>query len=264
VETARFEFMPGHELAIAGGPPQPALDGKPTVEPAFGLPAVWVATERSEYAQSLGYTVVDALSVIGTHFTEVVKRHAHELLTRQDAKAYCDRIAPEQPKLVDELVSKHLVVVQHVLQNLLREQVPVRDATTVLEAMSEALLTSRNAVLISEYVRQQIRRLLVAPYVNANGELAAYLAGAELERTLEGAIEHGDTNSLFSLAPERAREIVQRLQASINRDEEAVLVSSPGVRYFLRQLTEVSHPNLTVLSQNENPPTVTVVSLGAV
>jgi flagellar biosynthesis protein FlhA len=262
VEVSRFEFMPGHELAIAGGPPEPGLEGKPATEPAFGLPALWVSRERSSYAQSLGYTVVDALSVMGTHFSEIIRRYAYELFTRQDAKAFCDRIAQEQPKLVEELVPKQLVTVQRVLQNLLREQVPIRDATSILEAIGEALVTSRNPVLISEYVRQHVRRLMIAGFLNNNSELAAYFLNQEMEQMLESAVEHGETNSLLTMTPQQAKEIVEHLKKRLDRDESAVLVTAPGIRHFLRQITEMSHPNLTVLSQNEIPPNVNVVSLG--
>ena len=263
VEVSRFEFMPGHELAIASGPPEPALDGKPATEPAFGLPALWVARERSGYAQSLGYTVVDALSVIGTHFSEVIRRHSHELFTRQDAKSFCDRIAQEQPKLVEELAPKHLLTVQRVLQNLLREQVPIRDATSILEATAEALVTSRNPVLISEYVRQQIRRLMVAGFVNNNNEIAVYFLNQDIEQALESAVDHGETNSVLTMAPQQAKEIVEHLKKRLGSEEQAIIVTAPGVRHFLRQITEMSHPNLVVLSQNEIPPNISVVSLGA-
>ena len=262
VETARFEFLPGHELALASGPAEPELDGIPATEPVFGLPALWVKRDRTEYAQSVGYTVVDSLSVMGTHFAEVARRHAHELFTRQDAKSFCDRIVQEQPKLVEELSPKHLVTVQRVVQNLLREQVPVRDAVSILEGIAEALASSRNPVLIGEYVRQQIRRLLIAQHLNSKGELTVHFADRAIEQTLESAIEHGETNSTLALPPQKARDIVRHLQSKIDREEPAVLVTAPGVRHFLRQIAELSHPNLAVLSQNEIPPDVHVVSLG--
>jgi flagellar biosynthesis protein FlhA len=262
VEVSRFEFLPGHDLALSGDPAETGLEGKPAKEPAFGLPALWVARDRVDYAQSLGYTVVDAISVIGTHFAEVAKRHAHELFTRQDAKAFCDRILQEQPKLVEELSPKHLVTVQRVLQNLLREQVPVRDAISILEGIGEGLASSRNPVLISEYVRQQIRRLIIAPHLNNRGELAAYFTDRNLEQTLESSIEHGETNSILAISPQKARDIVRHLQSAIDRDEPTVLVTAPGVRHFLRQIAEVSHPNLVILSHNEIPPDVPVMSTG--
>jgi flagellar biosynthesis protein FlhA len=262
VEVSRFEFVPGHELALSSGPPDPGLEGTPAKEPAFGLPALWVKREHVDYAQSIGYTVVDALSVMGTHFAEVAKKYAHELFTRQDAKSFCDRIIQEQPKLVEELSPKHLITVQRVVQNLLREQVPVRDAISILEGIAEALANSRNPVLIGEYVRQQIRRTLVAPYLNNRGELTAYFTDRTLEQALESSIEHGETTSVLAMPPQKAREIVRYLQSRIDREESAVLVTAPGVRYFLRQLSELSHPNLFILSHNEVPPDITVASLG--
>lgn len=264
VEISRFELLPGHELVIASGAPEPSLDGKPTIEPAFGLPALWVSADRIEYAQSIGYTVVDPISILGTHFTEVVKRHAYELFTRQDAKVFCERVAGEQPKLVEELVPKQLVVVQRVLQNLLREQVPIRDTVSILEAIGEALITTRNPVLISEYVRQQIRRLLIAPYLNNKGELMAYFADPVLEQAIESTVQHNEHSSLLAIPPDAAREMLERFQKKIDRDESNVVVTSAGVRHFLRQIIESSFPNLTVLSQNEMPSDVAVVSLGVI
>jgi len=104
IEIARFELLQGHELAIPSGNPDPTLQGKATVDPAFGLPAIWIRQDQVDRARASGYTVVDGVSVIGTHLTEVVRRHAHELFTRQDAKAFCDRVAQENPKVVEDLV----------------------------------------------------------------------------------------------------------------------------------------------------------------
>jgi flagellar biosynthesis protein FlhA len=217
-----------------------------------------------EYAQSLGYTVVDPISILGTHFSEVVKKHAHELFTRQDAKLFCDRVGAEQPKLVEEFIPKQLAIVQRVLQNLLHEQVPIRDAVSILESMGEALLTTRNPVLVTEYVRQHIRRLLISPYLNNRGELLAYFADSTVEETLAAAAEHGENNSILALAPQTARELLDRFRQKLDPKESAVIVSSPGVRYFLRQITECAFPSLTVVSQNEMPPDVSVVSLGVI
>jgi flagellar biosynthesis protein FlhA len=264
VEVSRFEFFPGHELAIAGGLPDSTLDGKPAVEPAFGLPALWISPDQIDLAQAQGYTVVDPISILGTHLSEMIKKHAHELFTRQDAKAFCDRVGQEQPKLVEDLASKHLVTVQRVLQNLLREQVSIRDAGSVLEAVGEALITTRNPVLVTEFVRQQIRRLLIAPLLNESNELVVSFADPAIEQSLESAAEHGEHNSVLSMAPQSIRDILDRVRKRIDPEEPAVIVTSPGVRYFLRQILEVSHPNLSVLSQNEIPPGLAVVSRGAV
>ena len=133
-------------------------------------------TDRAERARNAGYTVVDGVSVLGTHLSELVRRHAHELFSRQDAKSLLDRVAVEHPKVVEDLVPKllPLAAVQRVLQNLLRERVSIRDAVSILEALGEAAATTRNPVLLTEYVRQAIRRTVVKPYLNRAGELPAW------------------------------------------------------------------------------------------
>ncbi|HVX67682.1 MAG TPA: flagellar biosynthesis protein FlhA [Bryobacteraceae bacterium] len=264
VEVARFEFLPDHELAISMGAPEPSLEGKPTTEPAFGLPALWIANEMVDYARSLGYTVVDAVSILGTHFSEVIRRHAHELFTRQDAKSFCDRVAAQHPRLVEEVVPKMLVTVQRVLQNLLREQVPIRDAVTILEAIGEATATTKNPVLVTEFVRQQIRRLVISPYLGAKGELQVYFLDPAVEQSMESAAEHHEQTSALTLPPQSVREILTRVRQKIDPAQEATVVTSPSVRYFLRQIVEATHPNLAVLCHNEIPPGIPVMPQGAI
>jgi flagellar biosynthesis protein FlhA len=217
-------------------------------------------------ARSAGYTVVDPVSIIGTHLTEIVRRHAHELFTRQDAKNYCDRVGQENPKLIEDLVPKllSLATIQRVLQNLLRERVPIRDAVGILEAMGEAAQTTKNPVLLTEYVRQSIRRAITQPLVNAQGELPAFLLDAALDRAVESTVEHGEWNSVASVAPETITDILTRVKRRVEKAESAALVTSSGTRYFLRQLLEASLPNLTVLSHNEIPPEIKVRSRGVI
>jgi len=173
-EIARFELMPARELAIhpggGAGAAALALEGLPGKDPAFGIPALWVAPEKSEEARALGYTIVDAAGVLGTHLAELIRRHAHELLSRQDTKTILDRVAEENARLVEDLVPKLLPMstVQKVFQNLLRERVSIRDTVTILEALGEAASMTKNPVLLTEYVRQALRRLLVKPYLNAS------------------------------------------------------------------------------------------------
>ncbi len=266
MEIARFELMQGHELAISSGTVDTGIAGKPTRDPAFGLPALWVRQDQADVARAAGYTVVDPISIIGTHLTEVVRRHAHELFTRQDAKNYCDRVSQENPKLIEDLVPKllSLATIQRVLQNLLRERVPIRDAVGILEAMGEAAQTTKNPVLLTEYVRQSIRRAITQPLVNAQGELPAYLLESSLDRAVESSVEHGEWNSVASLAPETITDILTRLKRRVDKAESAALVTSSGTRYFLRQFVESSLPNLTVLSHNEVPPDVKVRSRGVI
>ena len=152
----------------------PKIEGIATKEPAFGIPAVWVSSENIDAARKAGYTIVDATSVLGTHLGELIRRHAHELFSRQDAKKLLDRVAEDNPKIVEDLVPKLLsfAAVQKVLQNLLRERVSIRDAASILEALGEAALITKNTTLLTEYVRQAVRRQVVKPYLNDSGDLA--------------------------------------------------------------------------------------------
>jgi len=207
---------------------------------------------------------VDAISVIGTHLAEVIRRHAHEVFSRQDAKKLLDRVAEENPRVVEDLVPKllPLATVQRVLQNLLRERVSIRDGASILEALSEAAQITRNPVLLTEFVRQAIRRTVVKPYLSPAGDLPAYLLDTALEQEIESAVEHGEYASHISLAPQRMRALVERIRQAVGTPEgPAAMVVGSGARYFLRQMLEQSLPNLHVLAHSEIPPGVRVVSL---
>jgi flagellar biosynthesis protein FlhA len=266
-EIARYELPQGSELAIAAGHTEKALEGQPTREPAFGMPAFWIPAEAAENARSAGYTVVDGVSVLGTHLSELSRRYAHELFSRQDAKKLTDRVAIDNPRLVEDLVPKLLPLstVQRVLQNLLRERVSIRDASTILEALGESAASTRNPMLLTDYVRQAIRRGIVKPYLNASGDLPAYFLDSSIERVVEKAVEHGEQGSALGLDPQTMRDILNRMTQKLGHpDAPVVVVTSSGTRYFLRQIVEPAMPNVFVLSHNEVPPGVKVVSLGVV
>ena len=265
VEIARFELPGGQELAIPTGRNDKTIEGKPTKDPAFGLPALWIPAQKAEQARAAGYTVVDDISIIGTHLSELVRKHAHELFTRQDAKAFCDRVAQTNPKLIEDLVPKmlSLFLIQRVLQNLLRERVPIRDGVTILEAIGEAAQMTKNPILLTEYVRQALRRTLVKPHVNPQGELTAYLTETGTEQAIESAIEHGEHNSTLGIAPQTVRDIVSRVTRKLESSgTPVVLITSSGARYFLRQILESALPQATILSHSEVPPETKVKSLG--
>ena len=265
-EIGRFELLQGSELAIPSGNADRTLQGKATHDPAFGLPAIWIRQDQAAKARSSGYTVVDAVSVIGTHLSELAKKHAHEMFSRQDSKNFCDRVAQDNPKVVEDLVPKLLPLasVQRVLQNLLRERVAIRDSVSILEALSEAAQSSKNPVLLTEYVRQSIRRAIVQPLVNAQGEVPAYLLEPAMERAIESSVEHAELSSILTMAPDAIRDILARLGRKIEKSESAVVVSSAGSRHFVRQMTESALPNVTVLSHNEIPPEVKIRSRGLI
>ncbi len=265
VEMGRFEMPAGQELAIPSAGAESGLEGKPTQDPAFHLAALWIPAERATLARGKGYTVVDDVSVLGTHLSEVVRRHAHELFSRQDAKNFCDRVAQSNPKVVEDLVPKmlSLSVVQRVLQNLLRERVPIRDSVTILEALSEGAQMTKNPVLLTEYVRQAIRRAIVSTHTTPQGELAAYMVEPSAEHAVEAAVEHSEHNSVLGLAPQSARDLVGRITRKLERpDSSAVVLVNPSIRYFVKQLLETAFPDVTVLSHSEVPPEIKIKSLG--
>jgi flagellar biosynthesis protein FlhA len=265
VEIARYELPGGQELAIPSGGVDSSVEGKPTKDPAFGLAALWIPSDRAAFARSRGYTVVDDVSVLGTHLSEVIRRHAHELFSRQDTKNFCDRVAQANPKVVEDLVPKMLpyALVQRVLQNLLRERVPIRDGVTILEALSEGAPMTKNPVLLTEYVRQAIRRVIVKSHLNAQGEIPAYIVEPSAEQAVEASVEHSENNSVLGLAPQAARDFVGRLTKKLERpDSNAIVLTNPAVRYFVKQLLETAFPEVVVLSHSEVPPEVKVKSLG--
>jgi len=267
VELTRFELVHGCELAIRADEKAEAIDGIPAHEPAFGIPALWVAPENVDSARRAGYTIVDTVSILGTHLAEIVRRYAHELFSRQDAKKLLDRVAEENPKLVEDLVPKllPLAVVQKVLQNLLRERVSIRDAASILEALGEAAPITKNTILLTEYVRQAIRRQVVKPLLDQTGDLMAHFLDPALEQAIESAVEHTENSSHLNLSPQRVRDIQERIKKCCGTpDSQAVMLTSSGSRYFVRQMTESTSPNLTVLSHNEMPPGNRIVSLGTV
>jgi flagellar biosynthesis protein FlhA len=267
VEIARWELPSGCELAIPMGQSAQPIEGQQTREPAFGMNALWIPSEKAERARALGYTVVDPVSVLGTHLAELIRRNAHELFSRQDAKKLLDRVSAENPKVVEDLVPKllSLATVQRVMQNLLRERVSIRDAVTILEALGEAAATSRNPVLLTEYVRQAMRRTIVRPYLSPNGDLLAFFVDPQIEQAVESAVEHSEHGSTVGLHPNTVREIIGKINRTMGAPESPmVAITSSGARYFLRQLVESSHWSVFFLAHNEIPAGLKVHSLGVI
>jgi flagellar biosynthesis protein FlhA len=178
-----------------------------------------------------------------------------------------DRVAEDNPKVIEDLVPKLLpmAIVQKVFQNLLRERVSIRDAVTVLESLGEAATITKNPILLTEYVRQAIRRLLVRPFQNSSSELPAFLVDPQIERSIETAIEYSENTSHLNLAPQKIREILDRVTRAVgSADSSMAVVTGSSARYFLRQIVEGALPNLSIFSHNEIPPGVRVVSMGLI
>lgn len=267
LEVARYELQAGCDLAIQPAQPAAILPaGAPTKEPAFNMPAVWVSAGQVEKAKQLGYTVVDPVSVVGTHFTEVVRKHASELLTRQEAKRIIDRIAQDNAKLIEDLVPKQisLATVQKVFQNLLRERISIRDVVTILESLAEAATMTKNTVLMTEFVRQSMKRSIVRPLLTGS-DLAVYFVDNEIEKRIEGAVDHGEYSSHLNLPPQEIRQIIDKfLRVFTANQSNSVVLCSSQARYFLRQIVENSLPALSIVSHSEIPPGIRIACLGAV
>jgi flagellar biosynthesis protein FlhA len=266
-EIARFELAKNQHLAIPSGNQPAPPSGKPAKDPAFGLAAFWIPSNEADAIRAAGFTVVDDVSILSTHFAEIIRRYAHELYSRQDAKTFCDRVTAQSPKLVEDVVPKllPLATVQRVLQNLLRERVSIRDGSSILEALGEAGAITKNPVLLTEYVRQAIRRTLVKSYVSPKQELHVYYVDTATEQRIEGALEHGENNTILSMAPLDLRDVVARFEQKIEKPATSVVaLTSVTTRHHLRQILETEWPHLVVLSHNEVPPEVKVRTIGTI
>ena len=268
VEVARWEMLQDSLMAISSeGSPRP-LPGTPTKEPAFGVAAVWISPALQNQALASGYAVVDQTSVLATHLAEVVKQHAHELLNRQEVKRLLDRLAESHPKLVEELVPKILSLgeVQKVLQQLLREQVSIRDLPAILETLLDVAPTGKNAVLLVESVRQSLGRALVRPLLSEGGGLRVvtldHALEEELGRAFGAQLPPAGTAGLQPPFAHRILDGMRRLAGEQVAVASPVLLCSTPARFHLKRLLEPFLPKVVVLSPLEVPPVVEVQSVG--
>jgi len=270
VEVARWEMAHDRFLAIGSDPTVPALDGIATNEPAFGASALWIVPGLQEHALASGYAVVDQTSVLATHLAEIVRQHAHDLLTRQETKRLLDAISETQPKLVDELVPRLLTLgeVQKVLQQLLREQVSIRDLTTILESLLDTAAANKAQVGLVESVRQALGRSLVQPLFDKDRKLRVLTLDPAVEQEFQRQLEprtSDDRTSVPATAPLRHLfDSLQRLVGDRVALSSVVLVCSSPLRFYLRRLLEPLIPRIVVLSPAEIPSTVAIQSLGVV
>jgi flagellar biosynthesis protein FlhA len=267
-EVARSRITPGHQLAMDPGDAFGQLSGLPTTEPAFGLPAVWIPEAGRAEAEALGYTVVDAESVIVTHLTETIRKHAADLLTRQETRQLLDQLKEHNAAVVEEVVPDVLSVgeIQRVLQALLREGVSVRDLGPIVEAVGDKARLTRDPAVLAEYARQALSRRIVAPYVDAEGALHAIALDPAVEREIADAIAQTPDGEVLALSPDRAQALVAALQ--VQADNAAgmrpVLLCSSRVRRHVRHLIEQALPQLPVFAYQEAPPGLRVETVGIV
>jgi flagellar biosynthesis protein FlhA len=263
-EVARGGLMPGHHLAMDPGDAMGQLPGIPTTEPAFGLPAVWIADGGRAEAEALGWTVVDGESVVVTHLTETIRAHAADLLTRQETRQLLDQLKEVNAAVVDEVVPDILGVgeIQRILQSLLREGVSIRDLGAIVEAVGDKARLTRDPAMLSEYARQALGRTIVAPSLDAEGILNAVVLDPTLEQEIAEALVQTADGEFLALDPTRAGALVdacaEQVDAALARGGRPVLLCSARVRRHLRRLTEQRLPQLSVCSYNEIVPGISV------
>lgn len=269
VEIAKGELMPDHYLAMNSGSVFEEVSGVDTVEPAFGLPAKWVSESVRENAELAGYTVVDPVSVLTTHLTEIVKAHAHELLGRQEVQTLIDSVKQNYSTVVDELIPNSASIgdIQKVLSNLLRERVSIRDMVTILETLADYAPLTKDHELLTEYVRHALSRQITKQYL-INNVLTCITVDPQLEAKVNSSAQRSEQGSYVALDPQTMQLFISSLSAEIAKltkmGYQPIILTSPAVRLYFRKLTERVAPNLVVLSYGELEPRIEVQALGMV
>ena len=265
IEAGKGELRVGRLLAMSAGQENGELKGEHAREPAFGLPALWISTADKDRAEMMGYTVVDPETVLVTHLSEVIKRYGPELLTRQDVQKLLDGLSQDHPKVVEELIPHHLTVgaVQKVLQNLLREEVPIRDLLTIVETLADSAPNTKDADLLTEYVRHALARTITSGHRTAEGIIPVMTLEPEIEKTLRDGTREG-----MALDPEAAQGLVRAVQQAVEtfatRGLVPIILASGPVRRHLKQLMSHYLPQVVVLSHNEIADGAKIQSLGVV
>ena len=269
IEIAKGELMLDHYLAMNSGTVFEEVPGIETTEPAFGLPALWIPENEREQAELNGYTVVDAVSVLATHITEVIKQHADEILGRQETQNLIDNLKKTNQALVDEVVPDLLTVgeVQKVLANLLRERISIRDIGTILEVLSDYARATKDTEILTEYVRHAMNRQITQQNVQ-NGTLPCITLDPALENRIAGGVQRTDHGSYVSIDPDSMQKMIAALNEELpkltNMGYQPIVLTSPAVRLYFRKLVERSIPGLIVLSHAEIEQNVEIQILGVV
>ena len=270
IQVTEGEILFDHYMAMNPGYVEEEITGIPTFEPSFHLPAIWITESQRERAESLGYTVVDPPSIIATHLTEVIRNHIAELLTRQDVQNLIDNVKENNPVLVDELVPKLLGIgeIQKVLQNLLAEGISIRDLITIFETLADHATTTRDTDVLTEYVRQSLKRAISNKYFPANEETSVVTLDPKIEQEIMGAVKQTEQGAYLTLDPERTRAMIEATEAEVseleNLGKSAIVVTSPIVRMYYKKLTEEYLKDLIVVSYNEIESDVELQSVGMV
>lgn len=264
------ELLLNHYLAMSPGYEEESVTGIETTEPAFGLPALWIDELTKDRAELAGYTVVDPPSVVATHLTELIKKHAHELLGRQETKALVDNLRENYAALVDELIPSVLSIgdVQKVLAKLLREKISIRDMVTIFETLADYGTYTKDPDVLTEYVRQSLSRQITQQFSQKGETLRVITVGPGLEKKIAESVQQSEQGSYLALDPVSTQSVYQKLTEQVNRliqsGQQPVVLTSPTIRMYLRQVIERTMQDIPVLSYSELEPNVEIQSVGVV
>jgi flagellar biosynthesis protein FlhA len=269
-EVGRGELMTNHFLAMNPGIAEGMVQGIPTREPTYGIEALWIKEQAREEAIAKGYTVVDLATVMTTHLSDVIRQHGHEMIGRQEVQSMLDSLKNTHPKVIEELVPAHLSLggVVKVLQNLLKEQVAVRDLLTIMEALADWAPSVKKIDMLTEYVRQALSRSITRQHLSGEGEISVVSLSHTLERHIAKSVERSDHGEFLAIDPPTAKAIMHRLTEQVEKfaslNLQPVVLCSAQLRLHFKRLVDRFIPNLTILSYDEITPSVKIQSIGFV
>ncbi len=269
IDVAKGNLMIGHLLAMNPGDVRKEIEGIPTTEPAFGLPAIWITEEQREEAQLAGYTVVDLSTVIATHLAEVIKKNAADLLGRQEVQRLLDTLAKTSPKAVEEVTSiLNLGIIQKVLQNLVRENISIRDLLTITEALADYGEMTKDPEILTEYVRQRLGRAIVKPLLDEDDTLRVLTVDSQIEEIIRNSLQQTEHGVFLTLDPAAAQRIINSVKKGVEEAESKgfvpVILTNPTIRRHLRRLIERFIPDVNVISHSEIPGNIRLESVGVI
>ncbi len=270
IQVSEGEILFDHYMAMNPGFVTEEVTGIPTFEPSFHLPALWITEGQRERAEAAGYTVVDPPSIIATHLTEIIRHYISELLTRQDVSKLVDNLRETNPALIDELTPKLLGLgdIQKVLQNLLKEGISIRDLLTIFESLADHAQTTRDTDILTEYVRQSLKRAISGKYFMPNETTSVVTLDPKLEQEMMNNIKQTENGSYIAMDPEKIKKIMNNVETEVGKLEQLgkapILLTSPIVRMYFKKLSEDYFADLIVISYNEIESNVELQSVGMV
>lgn len=270
IQISEGEILFDHYMAMNPGYVEEEITGIPTFEPSFHLPAIWITESQRERAESVGYTVVDPPSIIATHLTEIIRQHISELLTRQDVQNLVNNLKEANPALVDELTPKLLGLgeIQKVLQNLLKEGISIRDLLTIFETLADYATTSRDTDILTEYVRQALKRAISSKFFPANETSNVVTLDPSLEQKIMSSVKQTESGTYLNLDPDLTKSILKSVEAETKKLENLgrapIIITSPIVRIYFKRLIEEYYNDVIVVSYNEVESNVELQSVGMV